>query len=87
MAEQKVAALEARVAELEERVTELEGELAVKEETNSVLEGDIANLRKEVRFIPKGDVLVSIYWLVPLSAALRLKIMRDCEQILWACSP
>lgn len=48
MAEQKVAALEARVVELEERVTELEGELAAKEETNSVLEGDIANLRKEV---------------------------------------
>lgn len=51
MAEQKVAALEARVVELEERVAELEGELAAKEETNSVLEGDIANLRKEVRCI------------------------------------
>ncbi|XP_069972731.1 centrosome-associated protein CEP250 isoform X3 [Penaeus vannamei] len=48
LAEQKVAALEARVVELEERVTELEGELAAKEETNSVLEGDIANLRKEL---------------------------------------
>lgn len=47
-AEEKVATLEAQVAELENRVTELEGELAAKEETTCILEGDIANLRKEV---------------------------------------
>ncbi|XP_045592510.2 putative leucine-rich repeat-containing protein DDB_G0290503 isoform X3 [Procambarus clarkii] len=47
-AEQKVVALEAQVAELKNRVTELEEELAAKEETTSVLEGDLANLRKEL---------------------------------------
>ncbi|KAG7167934.1 CDK5 regulatory subunit-associated protein 2-like [Homarus americanus] len=48
-AEEKVSSLKARVVELESRVTELEGELAAKEETTCILEGDIANLQKEVK--------------------------------------
>ncbi|XP_068210266.1 CDK5 regulatory subunit-associated protein 2-like isoform X2 [Palaemon carinicauda] len=45
---QRVASLQAKVAELEERVTELEGELAAKEETNNTLKGDLANLENEL---------------------------------------
>lgn len=46
--QQKVATLQAKVAELEQRVQELEGELAVKEETNNTLKGDLANLEMEL---------------------------------------
>ncbi|XP_064077221.1 uncharacterized protein LOC135194935 [Macrobrachium nipponense] len=46
--QQRVASLQAKVAELQERVTELEGELAAKEETNNALKGDLANLEKEL---------------------------------------
>lgn len=45
----KIAELEALVVQLESKVHELEGELAAKEETNNILQGDLCNLNKELK--------------------------------------
>lgn len=44
-----VGRLKERIIELEERVKELEAQLEEKEEMKCVLEGDLENLKKEVR--------------------------------------
>lgn len=54
-----VGRLKERIRELEERVEELEAQLEEKEEMKCVLEGDLDNLKKEVRnLIERGWDLV-----------------------------
>lgn len=54
-----VGRLKERIRELEERVKELEAQLDEKEEMKCVLEGDLENLKKEVRnYIRRGWDLV-----------------------------